>query len=142
MLWKYLLLLLPMFCTADILLDACRRVFATNDGAYLAVLSDPTILHLNNQLKKVVGIDPGEDWNLTKVRELSDDRLTDLLLLSLVGNYTTAASQSWQQPCRILINSKTGLFQLQDDRSITDEILSVLLIILCVIQLKQIIETE
>jgi hypothetical protein len=98
-------------------------------------------LHLNNQLKKVTGIEPESDWNITIVRELPDSQLTELLLLALIGNYTTGASQSWQQPCKTVINAKTGLFQVFDDRSLADEILSVLVIVFCVIKFKQLLES-
>jgi hypothetical protein len=126
---------------ADVLLAACQKVFATHDGSYLAVLSTDMTLHLNNQLKKVTGIEPESDWNITIVRELPDSQLTELLLLALIGNYTTGASQSWQQPCKTVINAKTGLFQVFDDRSLADEILSVLVIVFCVIKFKQLLES-
>lgn len=139
---RYILLLL-VICTVhgDILLDSCRKVFATHDGSYLLVLNTDMTLHLNNQLKKVVGIEPVNDWNITLVRELSDNQLTELMLLALIGNYTTGASQSWQQPCKTVINAKTGLFQIFDDRSIADEILSVIVILFCIMKFKQLLES-
>jgi len=135
-----LLVCITTTLATDVLLDSCRRVFATSDGSFLSMLHDDIVLHLTNQLKKIVGINPQFEWSLEEVRNLPDDKLTELMLLALMGNYTTAATSSWQQPCRIMINPQTGLFQLQDDRSIADEILSVLLIIMCIIQLKQLLE--
>ena len=126
----------------DMLLQASQQVFSTHDGSSLNSLSDVSVLELHNLLKKMVGVMPQEDLNLTRVRELPDSRLTEILLLSVVGNFTTAKSQSWQQPCKIVMNAKHGHLQLSDDRSLTDEILSVLIIILCIVQFKQILERE
>lgn len=126
----------------DLLLQASQHVFNTHDGSSLYSLSDVSVLELHNLLKKTVGVLPQEDLNLTKVRELPDSRLVEILLLSLVGNFTTAKSQSWQQPCTVVMNAKDGHLQLNDDRSLTDEILSVLIIILCIVQFKQILERE
>lgn len=124
------------------LLQASQHVFSTHDGSSLNSLSDVSVLELHNLLKKTIGVLPSEDLNMTRVRELPDSRLTEILLLALVGNFTTAKSQSWQQPCKIVMNAKDGHLQLSDDRSLTDEILSVLIIILCIVQFKQILERE
>jgi hypothetical protein len=127
----------------SLLLTASRHVFATSDQTYLASLSPEMILVLTNQIKKTVGIPPETDWNMTSVRhDMSDETLMRLFLLATVGNFTTGATHSsWEQPCKVVINSRTGLLQLDDSRSMTDQILSVLVIILCVVQLQQLLKS-
>ena len=148
----YILTVVVCFCVITVntqqslfetttLLHASQKVFITNDQSYLAQLNTVTSTNLLNQLKRVTGVDPATDFNITVVRELPDTLLTQLLLLAILGNFTSGASQSsFQQPCRVVLDPSNGLFQLQDDRSTTDQILSVFVIILCVVQLKHIID--
>ena len=137
----FILLLLPLSHTS-LLLTAARRVFATHDGAYLSDLNYATQMHLENQLKKIVGLTPDHTFlteNMTVVRELSDQRLVELLLQALVGNFTTMAAGGWNQPCEIVMNSQTGMLQVQDERSVTDTLLTILVLFFCVFQFGQVL---
>jgi len=127
----------------SVLLQASQKVFLTNDQSYLSELNSITSKNIKNQLKRIIGGNPVYDINLTEVRLFSDERILEILLLALIGNFTSGASNSaFQQPCRVVLDPMNGLFELQDDRSTTDQILSVFVIILCIVQLKHILDTS
>lgn len=124
----------------ELLLAASRKVFATNDGSFLMGLSLASTSELNSQVRRILGIPADESWNTTLVRELSDARLTEMLLLALVGNFTSASSATWEQPCKIVIDPSTGKLQVSDLRSTTEDLLRVLLFALIILILKQLLE--
>lgn len=137
----------PIQCSAEtidtegVILAAARNVFSTKDGAYLSALSADITETLIHQMHKVSGLDPAQPFNMSTIRQLPALTLVQLLLLASVGNFTTGKSTHWQQPCRVVIDSASGVFSVDDERSMTDEILSVLIVILCIVQLKQIMES-
>lgn len=139
---KYILVLvcICMYVNADVLLDASRNVFQTHDKSYMLEMNDMMRSELTTQLYRVTGVDPANEWDINVVRGMSDQRLTELMLLASIGNFTTGKSQAWHQPCTIVLNMHTGLLQLHDEQRFMDEILSVLIIIFCVMQLKYILE--
>lgn len=126
--------------TDQLILAGSQTVFATTDGSYLLSLNTVTYAQMNMQIKKLLGIDSKGVWNTTTVRGLSDQALVNILLLALVGNFTTGGTSSWEQPCTVQLNPDTGLFVAKDMRGTVDQILSVLVIILCMVHLKQIID--
>ena len=123
-----------------LILVGARQVFATVDGSYMLGLGDNTVVELNNQVGRVLGLDPGVNWNASTIRGLSDDMLVTLGLLAVVGNFTSGKASSWQQPCRVVMDPETGLLQVADLRNTTDQVLTVLVLVLCLVQLKQLLE--
>ena len=123
-----------------LILAGSQSVFATTDGSYLLSLNTVTYTQMDMQIKKLLGIDSLSQWNTSVIRGLPDQQLVNILLLALVGNFTTGKTSSWEQPCTVQLNPDTGLFVAKDIRSTVDQILSVLVIILCMVHLKQIID--
>lgn len=138
-----LLVLAPQPALANqnaLILTGSQSVFATTDGSYLLSLNTVTYAQMDMQIKKLLGMDSVSQWNASVVRGLPDQQLVNILLLALVGNFTTGKASSWEQPCTVQLNPDTGLFVAKDIRSTVDQILSVLVIILCMVHLKQIID--
>lgn len=100
------------------------------------------MLGLEQQLKRVAGFDAGEDLNITAVRGLSDYDLYRILTLAAIGNFTSAKSPGWQQPCTIAVVPGTGEFVAIDPNSSSDTAVRVLLLILCCVLFKRWIDDE
>lgn len=142
MIRAFLIVLFLYTTHASLILQAARKVFRTHDGSYLYDLNYATETNLQNQLKKIIGLSPDHDFitvNMSVIQEISDQRMIELLLQALVGNFTTSAAKSWNQPCEIVINSKSGALEVQDERSVTDSLLTILVLFFCVFQFGQIL---
>lgn len=127
---------------SNILLDASRTVFKTHDGSYILSLTDIMQTRLTDQLKRVTGVSTTEDWNVSVIRELPDQRLTELILLAIIGNFTTGNAQGWHQPCTVVLNTQTGLLESVNDDAIVNEILYVLIIVFCIFNFKHLLDTS
>lgn len=126
----------------DLILSQARLVFATNDGSYLMSMSSDTIFEINSQINKVLDLYEGDMWDPFVIRSLSDAALTRLALLALVGNFTSGAATSWEQPCKVVLNAQTGLLQAVDLRNVNSIMYIVLILVLCVSILKHWIDSS
>jgi len=111
-------------------------------GAGMAGLNTAGMLGMEQQLKRVAGLDAWEDFNMTDVRALSDFNLYRILTLAAIGNFTSAKAPAWQQPCTIAVVPNTGEFVAIDPNSSSDTAVRVLLLILCCVLLKRWVEDE
>lgn len=127
---------------SDVLLDASRTVFKTHDGSYIMSLTDIMQTRLTDQLKRVIGVSSIENWNVSVVRDLTDQQLTELVLLAVVGNFTTGNAQGWHQPCAVVLNTQTGLLESVNDDAIANEILYVLIIVFCIFNFKHLLDAS
>lgn len=137
-------LFFPLTLGSDeaLMLSAAQKVFATTDGSFLLSLNSDSMARLHSQVRRLLAVDPSYDWNITTVRELTDDRLMQVLLLALVGNYTSAGSATWEQPCKVVMNPADGRLEVKDLSNSTDQILRVLLFALIGLLLKRLLEDE
>jgi hypothetical protein len=125
--------------------EACRKIFATDEGIYLQDVSTATETHINEQVSKLLGVERTTTRildDLSIVRNLPDDILTETLLLALIGNFTTGAADAWNQPCHIVMSARTGLLALRDKRDSTRVILVILVLIFCIILLRQVLQKQ
>ena len=111
-------------------------------GVGMAGLNTGGMLGLEQQLKRVAGVDTGVDLNITAIRAMSDYDLYRILTLAAIGNFTSAKASTWQQPCTIAVVPNTGEFVAIDPNSSSDTAVRVLLLILCCVLLKRWIDDE
>lgn len=127
----------------SLILASSQKVFATADGSQLLSLSLEVTQTMKQQIGKTLGIPAnlGEDeWNMTTLRELDDETLVRLALLATIGNFTTGkVVNHWEQPCQIVMDSKTGRLQVKDERETIDKILKVLVLVFCALELRWIL---
>ena len=100
-------------------------------------LNSAAALALEQQLKRVAGLDPADDLNVTAIRALADADLYRILTLAAIGNFTTAAASSWAQPVQVLVVPSTGLFVVSGVTDASDVTVRVLLIIMCAVHFKK-----
>lgn len=94
------------------------------------------VRELEQQAKRVMGADPGQDLNVTSLRDRPDSELLRILLLAVLGNYTSAAAPEWNQPCRLEVDPQTGLVTAQDAAPGVSISLKVAVVLLVAVQLK------
>ena len=126
-----------------VLLQACQNVLQSSNGLYFQSLSPEVQFMLDMQAKRVLGMAsdaPSVLTNMSVVRALPDEQLTELVLYGIIGNFTSGAGSSWQQPCRIVFDATTGLFGVQDKRDSTGIILSILVFVLSLNPLRLILQ--
>lgn len=141
---RFLVFLCLVVCVqsqnADLLLTASRDVLKTNDGSYLVLLTDNTVQELNSQINKILGLPDPLMWSPTMIRNLPDSTLVKLALLATVGNFTSSRAASWEQPCKVVLNADTGLLEVSDLRNKTYDLLRIIVLILCLVHLKAILD--
>lgn len=106
-----------------------------------ATLSDDVqtlaVRELEQQVKRVMGADPALPLNVSSLRERPDPELLRVLLLAVLGNYTTAAAPNWGQPCRLVIEPLSGKVALEDTPPTESIALKVVVVLLVAVQIHQ-----
>lgn len=98
----------PYFATV------ANSVLRMRGGATLGPLDTAPIMRLEQQVKRVLGADPSQPLNVSDALALREDALLKILLLAVLGNFTSSAAASWQQPCSILVDPEDGRFVRED----------------------------
>jgi hypothetical protein len=106
------------------------------DARFGADLGVKAVAELEKQAKRVMGADPSAELNMTVARELSDPELLRLVLLAVLGNFTSAASSDWQRPCSLVVDPRSGLFALEDPPALASLAQRVVLMLLVAVQFK------
>lgn len=83
-----------------------------------------------------MGVDPSLPLNVSVARELPEPELLRLLLLAVVGNFTTGAADDWQQPCALSMDPRTGLWSARAPEALASLAQKVVLILLVAAQFK------
>ena len=83
-------------------LTEIQSVLTFADGSGLSTLDTRAVYALTQQVKRVIGADPGLDLNVSWIRELDDPTLLRLALQAVLGNMTAGTGPGWQQPCTIV----------------------------------------
>ena len=127
----------------DYFLSVLKSTVKFRGGGTVTDLGTTAVFTMEQMLKRVTGIDPSLSFNMSDVRSKADPELMRLLLLAVIGNFTTGAEHSWQQPCSIVADPATGRLAVDNSSSSnTDVALRVLVVILCVIHFKRWVEDE
>jgi hypothetical protein len=122
----------------DYFASVANQALRLEGGAVLGRdLGVRAVTELEQQVKRVLGADPSQELNVSSVRELSDPELLRLLFLAVMGNFTSAAGASWQQPCSLVVDTHSGLVRAQDVPPIASLALKVVVILLVAVQFKQ-----
>lgn len=95
---------------------------------------------LEQQVKRVLGDDSSLPLNVSSLRARSDPELLRVLLLAVLGNFTSAAGDGWQRPCGLVVDPRTGLVALEDTPALASLAQKVVLILLVAVQFKQWVE--
>ena len=98
------------------------------------------VLELEQQVKRVMGADPAQELNVSSLRDRGDPELLRILFLAVLGNFTSGVASSWQQPCRLVIDTRTGLVGLEDSPALASLAQKVVLMLLVAVQFKQWVE--
>ena len=105
-----------------------------------ADLSVRAALELEQQVKRVMGADPSTDLNVSALRDRSDPELLRILFLAVLGNFTTAAGDPWQQPCHLAVDTKTGLVTVEEPPALASIAQKIVLMLLVAVQFKRWVE--
>jgi hypothetical protein len=116
--------------------ETLNKVVAFDGGVLVEDMNTVAVLSIEQQLKRVLGVDPGKDLNVSAVRDLPDREILRILTLALVGNFTTKQGNAPFQTCGVRVNPETGLmhFEAQEDNSRVT--LEVLIVILCAMLIR------
>ena len=95
------------------------------------------VLELEQQVKRVMGADPALDLNVSALRDRPDSELLRILFLAMLGNYTSAASPEWNQPCRLVVDPTTGQVAMKDSPPAVSMALKVVVILLVAVQMQR-----
>lgn len=97
---------------------------------------------LEQQVKRIMAADPSLPLNVSSLRDRPDPELLRILLLAVLGNYTSAVSPDWEQPCRLVINPLSGKIQPEDKPPTESIALKVVVVLLVAVQLHQVLLTR
>ena len=95
------------------------------------------VRELEQQVKRVMAADPALPLNVSSLRDRPDPELLRILLLAVLGNYTSAISQDWGQPCRLVVDPLSGSIQLEDEPPTESIALKVVVVLLVAVQIHQ-----
>jgi hypothetical protein len=110
-------------------------------GATLGTdLSVTAVLELEQQVKRVMGADPAQELNVSSLRSRPDTELLRILFLAVLGNFTSGAGSNWQQPCSLVVDTRTGLVGLEETPALASLAQKVVLMLLVAVQFKQWVE--
>ena len=87
-----------------------------------------------------MGADPALDLNVSALRDRPDPELLRILFLAVLGNFTSAAGNSWQQPCHLVVDTRTGLVTVQDTPALSSTAQKIVLMLLVAVQFKRWVE--
>jgi hypothetical protein len=94
---------------------------------------------LEQQVKRVMAADPSLPLNVSSLRDRPDPELLRILLLAVLGNYTSAVSSDWGQPCRLVIDPLSGKVTQEDTPPTESIALKVVVVLLVAVQMHQVL---
>ncbi len=84
-----------------------------------------------------MGADPAADLNVSALRDRPDPELLRVLLLAVLGNFTSSAANAWERPCGLVVDPRTGLVALEEPPALASLAQKVVLLLLVAVQFKQ-----
>ena len=114
-----------------------NQVLRLQGGMSLGVDMDlQAVTQLEQQVKRVMGVDPSLELNVSALRDREDPELLRILFLAVLGNFTSAAGAEWGQSCSLVVNPRTGLVALKDPVPTGSTAIKVVLALLVAVQVK------
>lgn len=129
-----LLCLPPAVCTPPYFAAVVNSALPLKGGASLGPTDVMAVMLLEQQVKRIMGANPAQDLNVSQVRELDDPTLLRLLLLAVLGNFTTSAAASWGSPCALVLDPSDGRIEVRSPPSTELLALQVVVVLLMVVQ--------
>jgi len=102
--------------------------------AVLGPLDTVPIDRLEQQVKRVMGADPSLPLNMSQVAGLPEQALLRILLLAVIGNFTSSAAAAWQQPCSLVVDPSDGSFVLDGGPGRDAQAIKAVVILLLIVQ--------
>ena len=122
--------------TPEYFTSVANQVLRLQGGALLGGdMHVHAVAELEQHAKRVMGADPALDLNVSALRDRPDPELLRLLLLAVLGNFTSAAAPEWNQPCRLVVDPQSGRIALQDSPPTASMALKVVVVLLVAVQL-------
>jgi hypothetical protein len=100
-------------------------------------LNIQAVTELETQVKRVMAADPATDLNVSALRDRPDPELLRILLLAVLGNFSSAAAADWNRPCSLVVDPETGQVALQMPPPVASLALKVVLVLLVAVQIRQ-----
>ena len=139
----FVLYFTPVFTgTPPYFASVANKVLQMKGKVQFSDLNVAAISTLEQQVKRIMGSDPSTDMNVTKLREKSDADLLAILLMAVLGNFTTAAGASWHQPCSLVIDPLTGRVEAVTPPVVSAIALKVVVVLLIAVQFRQWVRDE
>lgn len=119
--------------------SVANQVLRLQGGARLTEgeLQAQAVVELEKQVKRVMGANPSADLNVSALRSHTDPDLLRILLLAMLGNFTTAAGAGWNRPCDLVVDPENGRVTLQNAPPLESLALKVVLVLLVAVQVRQ-----
>jgi hypothetical protein len=114
--------------------DVANSCLRMRGGVQLGALDTVPIARLEQQVKRVMGADPSLPLNVSGVLDMAEPDLLRVLLLAVLGNFTTAAASGWQQPCALEVDPLAGSFVRRADDGLEGTALRVVVILLMLVE--------
>lgn len=128
------LVLVGSAATPPYFASVANSVLRLRGGALLGPLNTAPILRLEQQVKRVLGADPSQPLNVSDAQALPEDAILKILLLAVLGNFTSSAAASWEQPCSILLDPEDGRFVRADREGQERTALMVVVLLLMLVE--------
>jgi hypothetical protein len=93
-------------------------------------LNIQAVKELETQVKRVMAADPGIELNVSALRDRPEPELLRILLLAVLGNFSSASAADWNRPCSLVIDPETGQVALQTPAPVASLALKVVLVLL------------
>lgn len=122
--------------------SVANKVLQLKGKVQFSDLNVAAIGALEQQVKRIMGSDPSMDMNVTELRDKPDSDLLAILLLAVLGNFTTAAGSAWHQPCSLVIDPLTGGVEAITPPVVSTLALKVVVVLLIAVQFRQWIREE
>jgi hypothetical protein len=135
--------LIMLFCcvgaTPEYFVRVANQALRMDGGALLGGdLQVQAVSALEQQVKRVMGADPGSVLNVSSLRDSPDPELLRILFLAVLGNFTSAAiSSDWGQPCQLVVDTHTGAIKVKEQPPVASLALKVVVALLVAVQFKQ-----
>ncbi len=135
---------LPVLSTPAYFASVANQALRLKGGAsFGGDMSVRAALELEQQVKRVMGANPAQDLNVSSLRDSPDTELLRILFLAVLGNFTSAASAEWHQPCSLVVSPETGLVTLHDPPPLASLAQKAVVILLIAVQIRQwVLETR
>lgn len=128
-------------CAApDYFSSVANQVLRMQGKAELGDDIHPTaVRELEQHVKRIMAADPALPLNVSSLRDSPDTELLRILLLAVLGNFTSAVSPEWGQPCRLVVDPNTGKVALEDPPPMESIALKVVVVLLVAVQVHHIL---